>query len=73
MNKNITKSEAIKEINNGETVISKTNDGYIEIRQLQKSLYELRVFENDDEIEVLRGDFKALMKTLNRAEGLYLK
>lgn len=73
MNINITKSEAIKEINNGKTVVSQTIDGYIEIRQLRKSLYEIRVFENGEELEVLRGDFKSLMKTINRSEGLTLK
>src|SRR5690606_20506409 len=67
---NITKSEAIKEVNNGKTIITKANDGHIEVRQLQKSLYELRVFEGNEELEVLRGDFKALTKTLNKAEGL---
>ncbi len=75
MSKELTKSEAIKEINNGKIVVLKATDGHVEFRKIKNSLYEVRGFEGEEEIEVLNGDFRSLMKSLNRKdiEGLYLK
>lgn len=68
MSKILSKSEALKEINNGKTIISKLKDGHIELKKVNKTVYEARVFEGDSEVEVLNGDFKSLMKIMNRPD-----